>query len=79
MELKMDCLTSRILLQKASSYKCQFCAKVCVSARLVFQVPDVSDTNQNVETICNSTFTELKDLYIKRVQKNYSKMNYVCR
>ena len=37
-------------------------------------------SNQNVETRCNSKlkFTELKDLLIKRVQKIYSKMNYVC-
>ena len=36
------------------------------------KVPDVSDPNQNVETKCNSKlkFTELKDLLIKRVQKN---------
>ena len=35
------------------------------------KVPDVSDSNQNVETTCNSKlrFTELKDLFIKRVQK----------
>ena len=31
MELEMDCRTSRIPLQKASSYKQQFCTKVCVS------------------------------------------------
>ena len=36
------------------------------------KVPDVSDSSQNVETTCNSKlkFTELKDLFIKRVQKN---------
>ena len=38
MQLEMDCLTSRILLQKASSYKCQFCTKVCASSRLAFQL-----------------------------------------
>ena len=38
MELDMDCLISRIFLQKASSYKCQFCTKVCSSSRLVSQV-----------------------------------------
>ena len=37
MELKMDCLISEILL-KVCSYKCQFCTKVCTSARLVSQV-----------------------------------------
>ena len=47
------------------------------------KAPDVSDPNQNVETTRNSKhkFTELKDLFIKWVQKNYSKMNciYVAR
>ena len=38
MELEMDCLTSRMLLQKASSYNYQFCTKVYVSSRLVSQV-----------------------------------------
>ena len=35
------------------------------------KIPDMSDPNQNVETTCNSKlkFTELKDLFIKRVQK----------
>ena len=35
------------------------------------KVPDVPDPNQNVETTCNSKlkFLELKDLFIKRVQK----------
>ena len=39
----------------------------------------VSDPNQNVETKCNSKlkFTYLKDLFIKRVQKIKSKMNYM--
>ena len=31
---------SRILLQKACSYKCQFYIKVCASSRLVSQVYD---------------------------------------
>ena len=30
-ELEIDCLTSRILLQKVYSYKYQFCTKVCAS------------------------------------------------
>ena len=35
------------------------------------KVPDVSDSNKNVETTCNSKlkFGELKNLFIKRVQK----------
>ena len=83
MELEMDCLTSRRLLQKFCSYKCQFCTKVRASSKAGLsssydgwvkckeKVPDVSDPNQNVETTCNSKlkFTELKDLFIKRVQK----------
>ena len=71
MELEMDCLTSRILLQKVCSYKYQFCTK----AKEVFKaglsssydgwakckekVPDVSDPNQNVETT-NSSLHNLK-------------------
>ena len=68
MEVEMDFLTLRILLQKVCSYKCQFCTKICASSRLVSQVhtmmarqnikkksiPDVSDPNQNVEATCNS-------------------------
>ena len=40
----------------------------------------MSDSNQNHETTCNSKlkFAELKDFLIKRVQKNYLKMNYVA-
>ena len=36
------------------------------------KVPDVSDHNENVETRSHSKlkFTKLKDLFIKRVQKN---------
>ena len=36
------------------------------------KVPDISDSNQNLEIICNSkfNFAELKDSFIKRVQKN---------
>ena len=65
MELEMDCLTIRRLLQKVCSYKCQFCTNVrafsslqCWSltsshdgwAKCKEKVPDVSDPNQNVET-----------------------------
>ena len=35
--LEMDCLTSRILLQKACSYKSEFCSKACTSSKLVSQ------------------------------------------
>ena len=70
MELEMDCLTLRRLLQKVCSYKCQFCTNVCYEHLPVFKaglsssydgwgkckekVPDVSDPNQNVETTCSS-------------------------
>ena len=68
MELEMDLLTSKRLLQKICSYKCQFPApKYEHFLRLASQVhvmagqnkckenvPDVSDPNQNVQTTCNS-------------------------
>ena len=71
-------------LQKICCYKCQFCTKVCDSskaglssscdgwAKCKEKVPDISDPNQNVETTRNSKlkFTELKDLFIRRVHKN---------
>ena len=60
-ELEMDCLTSRILLQKVSSYKYQLCTKVCFFkaglsslsdgwAKNKEKVPDVSHSNQNIQT-----------------------------
>ena len=61
MELESDCLTSRMLFQKASRYICQFCTKVCRSSRL-----------QGSSTTCNSKlkFPKRKDLFIKIVRKN---------
>ena len=65
MELEMDSLTLRRLLQKFFSYKCQFCTNLrafsslqCWSltsshdgwAKCKEKAPDVSDPNQNVET-----------------------------
>ena len=41
----MDCLTSRMLLQKICSYKCQFYTKVCASSRLVSQVHMIAGQN----------------------------------
>ena len=84
MELEMDCLTLRILLHKVCSYKCQFQRmSIFQSSMLVTsshdgwakckeKVLDVSDPNQNAETRSHSKrkFTKLKDLFIKRVQKN---------
>ena len=48
------------------------------------KVPDVSDPNQNVDATYNSKpkFTELKDLFIKRVHKKLSNKSkdelYIC-
>ena len=51
MELQMDCLTSRILLRKVCSYKCQFCRKVWASWRLQgWSLKFISWTEQNVKT-----------------------------
>ena len=62
MELEMDCLTLKKLLQKVGSYKCQFCTNVSVFSshtglsssydgweKCKEKVPDMSDPNQNVE------------------------------
>ena len=46
MELEMDCLTPRILLQKVCSCQYQFCAKVCTSSRLVSQVHMMARQNR---------------------------------
>ena len=45
MELEMDFLTSRIILEKVCSYKCQFCTKVYASSRLVSQVHMMAGQN----------------------------------
>ena len=49
MELEMDRLTPRILHQKDSSHKWQFCTKACASPRLVYQVQDMSGQNINIK------------------------------
>ena len=63
MELEIDFLPSRIPLQKACSYKYQFCTKVCASSGLAVSFlrlsdgsakykekgPDVSYSDQYVE------------------------------
>ena len=66
MGLEMDCLTSRILLQKACNYTCQFFITKYVTFKAGLsgsydglekykeEVADVSNPNQNVETPCNS-------------------------
>ena len=64
MELEMDFLTSRILLPKAFTNVISAPKHVHLQswylklsdawAKCKEKVPDVSDSNQNVETICNS-------------------------
>ena len=94
MELEMDCLTSRKPFQKVCSYECQFCTKVCAYSSLVFQVHMMAGQNIKKKylmcqspikmwkqhAIPNSNLHDLKkDLFTKRLQKNYSKMNdYKC-
>ena len=72
----MDRLISRTLLQKDSRYQFQMHC-MCISragissligdwAKYKDKVLDVSDSNQNVETTCNSKLklTGLKDIYM---------------
>ena len=67
MELEMDCLTLRKLLQKFCSYKYQFFTNVLSFSshaglsnsydgweKCKEKVPDVSDPNQNAETRSHS-------------------------
>ena len=68
MELGMDCLTSRQLLQKIRATNVSSAPKYEHRPRLVSQdsssydgwakckekLPDVSDSNENVEATCNS-------------------------
>ena len=60
-ELEMHCLRSRILLQKACSYKCQFCTKVCASSRLISQVWLMAGQNiKKKYLMCQIPVTTLK-------------------
>ena len=61
MEVEMDCLTSRILLQKACNYKCQFCTKVCASSRLISQIYMVTGQRK-----CNG-------MVVQRIHQNSKK------
>ena len=71
--------TSRILFWKDSSKKCQLCTKVRAPSRLVSQVwgkykdevPDMSGSNQSVETSCKNKLKlkELKDFCFKSKEK----------
>ena len=49
-KMEMDYLTSRILLKKACSYKCQFYSKVCASSRLLSQAQVM--TAQKIKKKC---------------------------
>ena len=31
LQLEVDCLASRVISEKDSNYKCQFCTKICIS------------------------------------------------
>ena len=74
LQLQMSVLHQRMSIFQSS--QCVFNAGPSSSydgwAKCKEKVPDVSDPNQNVETRSHSKlkFTKLKDLVIKRVQKN---------
>ena len=81
----MDCLTSRILLQlqipvlhqslfifKAGLLSLKVMARQKKKKKYLCQIP-IKILKQH-----EFKFTEVKDLFIKRVQRNQSKMNYVC-
>ena len=92
MELEMDCLTSRILLQKVCSYKYQFCTKVCVSSRLISHVHMMAGQNIKKKylmcqipikmlkqhAIRNSSLHNLKIYSSKACRKSSQKRLYVC-
>ena len=72
-------LQMSILHQSMCIFKVGLSSSYGVQAKYKEKVTDVSDPNQNVVTTCNSKlkFTQLKGLFIKKVQKNQSKMNYM--
>ena len=47
----MDFVKSRRLLQKAWSYKCQLCTKVCASSRLVVVISQVKWWSNKIEKL----------------------------
>ena len=61
-----------VLHQSMSILKAGLSILIDSWAKYKQKVPDMSDSNQNVERTCNSKFRfiELKDLLIQRVQKN---------
>ena len=80
MELEMDCLTLRIRLQKLSGYKYHFCTKSMHifkaglsslsdgQTKYKEKVPEVSDSNENIEAAHNSKF-----MFTERKRFNYQK------
>ena len=79
MELKMDYLTSRIPLQKASSYKCQFCTKVCVYLQgwaLKFKWWLVNKKYLPTKLLKQHTIPiTILNIFLS---KGYWRMNYIC-
>ena len=81
MELELDCLMSICTKVCASSRLVSqvHIHDVMAGQNIKQKYLIVSDPSQNVETTYNSKlkFTSLKDLFIKRVQKNWSKKIYM--
>ena len=80
LQLKMDCLASRVTSEKDSNYKCQFCTKLCISKEALLRhvrtkhkdkATDLSDSRQGTRTPCQLKLkiTELKDMYVKSAEK----------
>ena len=59
-----------VLLQSVCIFKTVLTRLSNGWAKYKEKASDKSDVNQNVETPRNSKITELKDLFIKRMQKN---------
>ena len=65
MELEMNCLTSRIVLKKVCSSKCQFYTKICATSRLVCQVHMMAGQNiKKKYLMCQIPIKMLKQLAI---------------
>ena len=82
MELEMDCLALRILLQNFCSYKCQFFTKVCASSRLVSQVHMIAGQNiKKKYLMCQIPIKMLTQLAIQNSSlhnlKIYSSKRYI--
>ena len=89
--LEMDCLTPRILFRKILATNASFAPKyvypsrACLSslrhvlAKYEDEVPDVSGSNQNIETSCKSKlkFTELKDLCFQKYRSFSRRYHFI--